>query len=89
MNFKNLVEAFLVYIEMDLVFIFKRKVVLEKILNLFYFSKFGPAPGATRGIGSGGDKSPEITIYVHLVPKILHIKFEKSWKGSYQAFRNV
>jgi hypothetical protein len=48
------------------------------------FWHFSPRPMGPMGIGN-----LKFTIYVPLVPKIHHIKFEKNWSSGYQDVKNV
>ena len=52
-------------------------VVKKKIFeNWSLLGSFYPAPRGARDL--------KFTIYVPLVPKMLHTKFEKNWTGGYQ-----
>jgi hypothetical protein len=37
----------------------------------------------------GGAGNLKFTIYILLVPKMYHIKFEKNWSSGYQGVKNV
>ena len=54
----------------------RRAVVKMKILE--YWSLFAPPQGPRVA------RDLKFTIYLPLVPKMLHIKFEKNWTGRYQ-----
>ena len=51
---------------------------------MIIFGQFLPHPQGPRGA-----RDLKFTIYVPLVPKILHAKFEKNWTGGYQEVKNV
>jgi hypothetical protein len=46
-----------------------------------------PFPRGPRGGGGAGKL--KFTIYVPLVPKMHHIKFDKNWSSGYQEVKNV
>ena len=51
----------------------------EDFWKLVTFGQFLPRPQGPRGA-----RDLKFTIYVPLVPKMLHTKFEKNWTGGYQ-----
>ena len=48
-----------------------------------FWAVFAPPPGPR------GARDLKFTIYVPLVLKMLHKKFEKNWTGGYQEVKNV
>ena len=78
-KFTILVEAFLPYITMHLISLRHVRLSRRRFWKLVPFGQFLPHPQGPRGA-----RDLKFTIYVPLVPKMLHTKFEKNWTSSYQ-----